>query len=149
MTKGKYVIIVVILVALAGGAFALTQKKDTEEPAHSTSSSTTTQKSEPAATESAASGQNTGEAATITYGDNGFSPATITVKSGTTVTIKNNSSHGLQFDSDPHPAHTDDEELNVNSVPEGGSETFVVKRTGTFGYHNHLNPSDTGTIVVE
>ncbi len=146
MTKGKAIIIVVILLALAGGAFALTQSKDKEPAANTTTQST---KAEPAAAESTASGQSTGEVATITYSDNGFSPFTITVKSGTTVTIKNESSHGLQFDSDPHPAHTDDEELNVNSVPEGGSETFVVKRTGTFGYHNHLNPSDTGTIVVE
>jgi plastocyanin len=147
MTRGKYIVIIVILLALAGGAVALAKNKDKEPAASNTTAQDT--KTNQAATDNTASGQSTGETATITYSDNGFSPSTITVKSGTTVTIKNTSSHGLQFDSDPHPAHTDDEELNVNSVPEGGSETFVVKRTGTFGYHNHLNPSDTGTIVVE
>ncbi|HYH36222.1 MAG TPA: cupredoxin domain-containing protein, partial [Candidatus Saccharimonadales bacterium] len=100
----------------------------------------------PGADESGAEEQG---AATITYTDDGFSPAKITVKTGTTVTIRNESSNALQFDSDPHPAHTDNEELNINNVPTGGSETFTVKRTGTFGYHNHLNASDTGTIVVE
>lgn len=147
MTRSKAIIIIVILLALAGGAFALTQDKDKEPAAKTTTTQET--KAEPAAAESATSGQSTSEVTIITYGDNGFSPTKITVKSGTTVTIKNESSHGLQFDSDPHPAHTDNKELNVNTVSPGASETFVVKRTGTFGYHNHLNPSDTGTIVVE
>ena len=54
----------------------------------------------------------------------------------------------MQFDSDPHPVHTDDTELNVGHVEPGGSMTFTVNKTGTHGYHNHLNPGDTGTIIA-
>lgn len=147
MTKGKYIIMVLILVALAGGAFALTQKKDKDkEPAGVTASRNTEAGSSTAGNGVSEQSANT---STITYTDDGFSPSTITVKTGTTVIIKNEASHALQFDSDPHPAHTGNTELNVNNVPTGGNETFTVKRTGTFGYHNHLNPSDTGTIIVE
>lgn len=55
----------------------------------------------------------------------------------------------MQFDSDPHPAHTTNPELNVGSVPPGEQMSFVVDTKGTFGYHNHLNPAQKGTIVVE
>lgn len=148
MTKGKYIAIAVIIVALAGGAIALSKHKD-KDPAANATASNMSQDQETDAAESGTVEQGTSEATAITYGDNGFTPSTITVKSGTTVTIKNESSRSMQFDSDPHPAHTGNEELNVNNVSPGESETFVVKRTGTFGYHNHLNPSDTGTIIVQ
>jgi plastocyanin len=88
-------------------------------------------------------------AATITYSDSGFSPSKTTVKSGDTVAIKNTSSSDMQFDSDPHPVHTDDEELNAGTVAPGQTVTFTVTTKGTFGFHNHLNPGDTGTIVVQ
>lgn len=103
------------------------------------------------------SGQNSAEspdatktvAATITYTDNGFTPATTTVKSGDTVKIINNSSEELQMDSDPHPAHTDDTELNVGIVSPGSSRTFVLKTKGNWGFHNHLNPGNTARVDVE
>jgi len=87
--------------------------------------------------------------ATITYSDSGFSPSTITVKSGDTITLKNTSSQSMQFDSDPHPIHTNDPELNVGAVGPGQSATVKAVTKGTHGYHNHLNPGQTGTIVVE
>lgn len=142
----KYaVILIVILAVIGGGAFALTRKSKTNNtPATSIStpaSSSTSQSSN--------TSQPSASVATITYGNSGFSPSTITVKAGSTITIKNNSSGDLQFDSDPHPVHTDDPELNVGAVAPGQSMTFTVSEKGTHGYHNHLNSSDTGTIVVE
>ena len=86
---------------------------------------------------------------TITYSSHGFSPANLTVKTGATVTIKNTTSEDMQLDSDPHPVHTDDTDLNVGLVAPGQSRTFVVTKTGTFGYHNHLDPSDKGLITIQ
>ncbi|HSW85625.1 MAG TPA: cupredoxin domain-containing protein [Candidatus Saccharimonadales bacterium] len=86
---------------------------------------------------------------TITFDGNQFSPATITVKSGSTVTIKNTSSQDLQFDSDPHPAHTDDTDLNAGLVLPGKSQTFTVIKTGSFGYHDHLDLGIRGKITIE
>ena len=88
-------------------------------------------------------------AATITYVDGTFSPATITIKQGDKVAVKNNSSSELHFDSNPHPVHTDNTELNVDDVGSGQTKTFTVTKKGTFGYHNHVAPSEKGTIVVE
>lgn len=88
-------------------------------------------------------------AATITYTDGGFEPASVTVKSGDRIRIENKSSSSLSFNSDEHPTHTDQSELNVGNVAQGSSREFTVSETGTWGYHNHDNSSHTGEIVVE
>lgn len=88
-------------------------------------------------------------AVTITYTDAGFSPAHVTVKSGDVVRMVNNSSHAAQFSSDPHPVHTKDTDLNQQTVAPGGSQTFVVTKKGTYGFHDHLDATKTGTITIE
>jgi plastocyanin len=143
------VIVIAVLAIVGGGAYALTRDNNNDKgEATNKSTSSTEVKVESESSQSATTGEQS-TSATITYSDSGFSPEKLTVPTGTKVTIKNDSSRSLQFDSDPHPAHTDNEELNVDNVDEGDSETFTVTRAGTFGYHNHLNPSDEGTIVVE
>lgn len=144
---------VVLVVAAGFGVYSLVSKEDADQHDHTSESSdhshdtsSETESSTPADT---GSEEASSEATVITYTNSGFSPKVITVTSGTTVTIKNESSRNMQFDSDPHPAHTTNEELNVEDVAPGQSQTFVVKRTGTFGYHNHLNASQTGTIIVK
>lgn len=145
MKKSSVVLIVIVALVLAVGAFALTRKSSKPAPATTTGASSQT------VTQSAGTSPSSEQssAATITYSDNGFSPAKLTVQSGSTVTIKNTSSQPMQLDSNPHPVHTDDTDLNVGLVEPGQSKTFTVHKTGTFGYHNHLNPSDTGTIVIQ
>ncbi len=145
MSKTVIVIIVVVLAVLGiGGAIALSHRSDnkTTPATSSTPASNSTNSSSGTTTN-----QNTGM--TITYSKDGFSPTTLTVKNGSQVTIKNDSSGLLQFDSDPHPVHTDDPELNVGTISPGQSKTVTVTTTGSHGYHNHLNPSDTGTLIVE
>jgi plastocyanin len=136
-------IVVIVLAIIGGGAVVLNNKNDGKS-----SNTTSTSHSQAASNTQSNSSQPAAEN-TITYTDNGFSPATLTVTSGTKITIKNNSSGLLQFDSDPHPEHTDDPELNVGSIASGDSATITVTKTGSHGYHNHLNASDTGTIIVE
>ncbi len=141
------IIAIVAVIVIAGGVFAFTKKGDSKktEPPQTTSQSTI-ENTQPAPTDT---NTKPDETTVITYSDAGFSPASITVKSGLTVLIKNSTSHTLQFDSDPHPAHTDNRELNVDTIRAGESKSFMVSKSGRFGYHNHLNPSETGTIVVE
>lgn len=141
----KKIIIGVVAVLVVGGVILFASEKSGENHSNDTATEATSQS---AASSESANTTASSETATITYTDNGFAPATITVKSGTTVTVKNASSNSLQFDSDPHPQHTNNKELNVDDVPPGSSQTFVADTKGTFGYHNHLNASDTGTIIV-
>lgn len=137
--------IVVLAVVVAGG-FVLFSKK-TVAPA--ASSATNTPSSSSSSSPSQAPTAVKSVSATITYTNDGFSPAKLTVKSGDIIAVKNNSSNSLQFSSDPHPIHTGDPEINQNTLPAGGSSSFMVKVKGTHGFHNHLDPSKTGTIVVE
>lgn len=85
----------------------------------------------------------------ITYTDSGFSPAQVSVKVGDTVTIKNDSATNIQVNSASHPAHTQFPELNIGIIAAGESKSVTFTTAGTKKYHNHLNPSHDGTIVVE
>lgn len=138
----KSLIIGLIAVVIIGGVgyLALHKKTGTTPATNSTTNTASTSNS---------SGGSQNAAATITYSDSGFSPGSTTVKSGESVAIKNTSSNDLQLDSNPHPAHTDDGDLNVGIVGPGQTKTFTVTKKGTFGFHNHPNPDDSGTITVQ
>ena len=86
---------------------------------------------------------------TINYADNGFSPAEVKIKVGQKVEFKNTSSKTVQVNSAPHPTHTSFPELNINTIAIGETKSATFTKTGTYKYHNHLNASEFGTIVVE
>ena len=132
--------IIAAVVVIGGGGFVILNKKTDN------TSKTADTRSSPATTNTPV--QSKQAAATITYSNKGFSPSASTVKSGDSVTVSNTSSTSLQFDSDPHPAHTDNSDLNVGTIKPGQTKTFTVTKTGTFGFHNHLNSSNTGRITV-
>lgn len=86
---------------------------------------------------------------TVTLSDDGYSPATLTIKAGTTVKWVNNSGESATVNSDPHPTHTNYSPLNLGKFDNGGTLSLKFDKSGTYGYHNHLNSSETGTIVVQ
>lgn len=86
---------------------------------------------------------------TITLTASGFSPATLTIKKSVTVTWINQSGQDATVDSDPHPLHTDYPPLNLGTFSDGQVLLLTFPKSGTYGYHNHLNPSERGTIIVE
>jgi|SRR5664279_5349880 len=143
----KSIIIGLVAVIVIGGGGYLVLHKNNNNP--STASTAQSTPSSAPSSQSSSPSSNQQAAATITYSDSGFSPSTTTVKSGDTVAIKNTSSNDMQLDSNPHPIHTDDTDLNVGPVSAGQTKTFTVTKTGTFGFHNHLNPGDTATIIVQ
>lgn len=103
-----------------------------------TTDDTSTQESEePAAADSAV----------ITYSDDGFSPDSITIEEGQTIIVKNGSSDTLDFASDDHPTHQTNSELNVGLIEPGEAKSFKPSK-GSWGYHDHLNASATGSITV-
>ncbi|HTK59608.1 MAG TPA: plastocyanin/azurin family copper-binding protein [Candidatus Baltobacteraceae bacterium] len=78
-----------------------------------------------------------------------FSPATITVKKGTTVTWTNEGSAKVWIASDPHPVHDGYPGLDSGTdIGTGASYSFTFEKTGSWGYHNHLNPLVKGTVIV-
>ncbi len=86
---------------------------------------------------------------TITYTDSGYTPSTITVKKGTTVTWVNQSSGGMWTASALHPTHMLLPGFDqLKSVAKGGTYDYTFAKVGTWKYHNHVQASDTGTVVV-
>lgn len=91
----------------------------------------------------------------VTYDQNGFSPQSLTVDVGTTVTFENNTELPLWVASDPHPDHTSYPELDTSiefqdHVPPGNpSYSFKFERRGTWSYHNHSQPEHIATITVK
>lgn len=88
-------------------------------------------------------------AATVAYTDQGFSPATVTVKAGTTVTFVNQSSSSMWVASAVHPTHLLLPGFDqLTSVAAGGTYQYTFTKIGTWKYHNHLSPTSTGTVIV-
>ncbi len=99
---------------------------------------------------------------TVSFTDDGFSPRSLVVPAGTAVTFANNASRGMWVASDVHPLHTlypgtDIKNCGAKSemfdacrvVNPGERWTFVFGEPGVWGYHNHIQASETGTILVE
>lgn len=90
---------------------------------------------------------------TVTFSDSGVDFATVTVKSGGTVTWTNSGSNTIAVASNPHPTHTDNQELtngqSTLQLTPGASATVTLSKKGTWGYHNHLDLSVGGKVVVE
>lgn len=100
----------------------------------------------------------TATAKIITYTNAGFSPSPLTIKAGETVIYKNESSRSFWPASASHPTHAVYPVYGgcINSIfdacktyapGESWSFTFTVK--GTWGYHDHINASYFGSVVVE
>lgn len=138
--SGKIIIAILIVAIIALAAVMLNKDKPSE------SSSTATNKSSQQKSEQSDS---TDVAALITFDGKDFKLSTDRVMSGEKVKIVNNSQTDLEFDSDPHPVHTDNKELNVDLVAPGDSKTFTLTKKGKWGFHNHLKASQTGSITVE
>jgi plastocyanin len=96
----------------------------------------------------------------VTYTDSGFSPKTITIEQGDAVTFINNSSRNMWVASNRHPTHNEypeesDEDCLGSSfdacrgISVGDSWIFTFDYVGEWGYHDHLNASRTGTVIVE
>ncbi len=97
--------------------------------------------------ESDVTGQN--KVVEVDYNDTSFSPATVNIKVGDTVVFKNKSSGDFWPASNPHPIHTDYLGFNAGApLGPGQIYQFIFAKVGSWGYHNHLNPSSGGTIVV-
>lgn len=147
----KAVLGAVILVIIVGGVFfAVASNKADSSAGQNTTSQPASTSTSPAQKQPVTSTPDTATVAgTISYNGSSFSPSSLTVKVGDTIKIANQSSTALSFNSNPHPVHTDEPELNVGAIDAGQSKTFKVTKLGSWGYHNHLNPSQTGTIVVQ
>ena len=71
-----------------------------------------------------------------------FSPASLTVKVGDTVTWTNQDSMG-------HSATADDNSFDTGVLDQGKSGTVTFSKAGTYTYHCKIHSSMHGTITVQ
>ena len=87
----------------------------------------------------------------VTYTDSGFSPKTLILAKGGTVTFTNKSSQNMWVASDPHPTHTGYSAFDAKkSVAPGAVYVFTFDKVGSWNYHNHVSsPQHNGTVIVQ
>jgi len=150
MSKNSY-LVAVIIALLALGGFIL-YKKQISQPKVKEVEQKITVKEEPKKPESTESGKTTEEMADnqITYMDSGFSPVSINIKLGETVTWKNDSSDLMWVASAIHPIHAEYPGFDqLKGSEKGTTYSFKFEKAGTWKFHNHLNPGKVGIVVVE
>jgi plastocyanin len=164
-------IVIVIIVIALGGWFLLQQGSPSNSPVtvntdvtDGTTNTTATTSSDVTATTSTSGGTTGGSSApmtaTVTYNGSSFSPSTVTIKKGGTVTFTNTSSQQMWVASGPHPAHTgysgttrtdhcpDTAGTAFDQCATGSTYSFTFQKVGEWPYHNHMNASQFGKVVV-
>ena len=100
------------------------------------SSTTTSQPSQKPSTSSSAP-----KSSGISIKDFAFHPDTLSVRSGETVTVKND-------DSTTHTLTADDAAFDAGNLTAGSSKTFTAPKPGTYKFHCNFHANMHGTLTV-
>jgi len=85
----------------------------------------------------------------VVYDGSSYSPSEVNILVGDIVIFKNESEKSFWPASNNHPTHTIYSEFDSKkSSPAGESFQFKFEQAGSWGFHDHLNPSVGGTINV-
>lgn len=85
----------------------------------------------------------------VRYTDKGFIPERVEVEAGSMVEFVNESSMQMWVASAPHPAHTNLPTFDqFRAYKKGSLYRYTFDKKGTWEYHDHINPSLGGVIVV-
>jgi plastocyanin len=114
----------------------------TSEAAAPAVSEPTSEAAAPAVTVSSSSGKaHAAASASVTMGDFFFSPASVTVAVGDTITWHNTGQA-------PHTATADDGSFDTGTINAGGSGSHRFSTAGTFSYICTIHPNMKGTVRV-
>jgi plastocyanin len=88
--------------------------------------------------------------AEFVYTKDGYSPKTVTIKAGETISFINKSEIETQPSFGEHMNHAAYPDKKVHpSLKMGESDKITFPEAGTFEFHNHHNEDHKGTVVVE
>ncbi len=96
----------------------------------------------------------------VSLGDSGFEPKEVTIKKGATVRFVNNSARDSWPASAIHPTHSIYPQKSASDclgssfdacrgLKPGEFWEFTFNVAGTWRFHDHLNASKTGSIIVQ
>ena len=136
--------IIIVVVVIGAIAVMSSSKKTQQQPINSNYNSGSEQTQQ--------SGSQPGKESNKSVIDvttSGFSPNALTVKAGAMVEWNNKSGSTISINSADHPTHKLYPQLNIGEIANGTATGLIFDKPGTYMYHDHYNPSMTGTIVVE
>ncbi len=165
MKTSTWVWILVVIVIIGGGVWYYmsmgASSAAVDQNAQSTDQ-TVTQTPDQTATTSTPAQPAVPMTATVTYDGTSFSPSTVTIAQGGTVTFTDTAG-SMWVASNPHPTHEGYDGTTraqhcvsgyTGAAPfdqcvQGSTFNFTFTKTGSWGYHDHLNHGATGTVVVQ
>ncbi len=157
MNRNSIGIVIVLAIVIAGGWYLLPAGAPETEPA------VTSQVPAGDSTVPEMVVEENTPGSTVAYTDQGFSPESITVGKGQTVTWVNQSSKDLWVASAAHPTHMvyDGTSLSqhcqdaasapfdaCSAAAPGGSFSFTFDKEGVWKYHDHVNAARKGSVSV-
>ena len=81
--------------------------------------------------------------------DSGFTPAVLRIRKGDSIKFSTNLDRSFWPASDPHPTHSGFSAFDpMGNIKPNESWTFKFQQSGTWSYHNHVDPSSRGQITV-
>lgn len=150
--------VIIVLVIVAGGWYLISKAPEGESSTVPTSQVPVIDNTTPdTIVETKVSG------ATVRYTDQEFSPETITIARGETVTWVNQSSKNMWVASAAHPTHMVYDGTSLKDHCVAGAEapfdacrafspdepyTFTFDKVGTWKYHDHIDASKRGSVIV-
>lgn len=154
MNRTPLIAFLIILIVAGGGYFFYRSAyrpsryktiKPTQQPVRRPVISSPTPRVSPQSTASPSALQNT-----VNISATGFQPQSITIKAGQNVTWTNKDKVNHQVNSVVHPTHLVYPPLNtIGLLKPGESKSLTFRTAGTYKYHDHLNPSLRGQVIVQ
>ena len=133
--NNKVIIGIIVVVIIVVGAFAFMHKNSSSNMQMSMPSSTSQ-------TQTQSANQSTAGKNAVTIQNYSFSPATITIKAGQSITWTNEDSVG-------HSATADDNSWDTGVLPQGQSKSIIFAKAGTYTYHCSVHPNMKATVIVQ
>ena len=149
MTRNWIIIAVILVLVLLGLGYTLTQRGNLSQTSLPTPPQAPAEVTIPEAIPPETSPTATVSATIVKITQSGFSPKTVTIKVGEAVTWMNDDSAVHTVNSAVHPTHQVYPPLNLGNIQAGGKLSLTFPEAGTYKYHDHLNPSLTGSVTVE
>lgn len=138
--NSKIIIIVIIVVIIIGGGTYFLNKNNPSQTQMQNMPEQTQGQAQTSPAISSSEAKTSKNAVTIQ--NFAFSPATITVKAGDSVTWTNQDSAG-------HSATADDNSFDTGVLPQGQSKSVTFSKAGTYTYHCSVHPNMKATVIVQ
>lgn len=143
-------LVAVLVLGFIGWNFLSSQKSTTTTSPAQTTTPASTQSGAPSATEGGVIVEEPSNGKSIVkITSAGFIPKVVTIKKGESISWVNEDVADHTVNSAVHPTHQVYPRLNLGVIKPGDKISLSFPDTGSYKYHDHLNPSLTGSVTVE